>query len=120
MGKKRRLNSAKMKFNAKHANHPRMQHLSRQEEAAERVVVAASPEPEVVVVAASPEPEVVVVAASPEPEVVVVAAAPKPEVVLQEEKVEEAPKAAPKRKRTKKAPAKRRRAKKTVTQDVTT
>jgi len=50
----------------------------------------------------------------------VVAAAPKPEVVLQEEKVEEAPKAAPKRKRTKKAPAKRRRAKKTVTQDVTT
>jgi len=109
MGKKRRLNSAKMKFNAKHANHPRMQHLSRQEEAAERVVVAASPEPEVVVVAASPEPEVVVVAA-----------APKPEVVLQEEKVEEAPKAAPKRKRTKKAPAKRRRAKKTVTQDVTT
>ena len=78
MGKKRRLNSAKMKFNAKHANHPRMQHLSRQEEAAERVVVAASPEPEVVVVAASPEPEVVVVAA-----------APKPEVVLQEEKVEE-------------------------------
>jgi hypothetical protein len=109
MGKKRRLNSAKMKFNAKHANHPRMQHLSRQEEAAERVVVAASPEPEVVVVAASPEPEVVVVAA-----------APKPEVVLQEEKVEEAPKAAPKRKRTKKAPAKRRRAKKTATQDVTT
>ena len=109
MGKKRRLMSAKMKFNAKHANHPRMQHLSRQEEAAERVVVAASPEPEVVVVAASPEPEVVVVAA-----------APKPEVVLQEEKVEEAPKAAPKRKRTKKAPAKRRRAKKTVTQDVTT
>ena len=98
MGKKRRLNSAKMKFNAKHANHPRMQHLSRQEEAAERVVVAASPEPEVVVVAA----------------------APKPEVVLQEEKVEEAPKAAPKRKRTKKAPAKRRRAKKTATQDVTT
>jgi hypothetical protein len=109
MGKKRRLNSAKMKFNAKHANHPRMQHLSRQEEAAERVVVAASPEPEVVVVAASPEPEVVVVAA-----------APKPEVVLQEEKVEEAPKAAPKRKRAKKAPAKRRRAKKTATQDVTT
>ena len=98
MGKKRRLNSAKMKFNAKHANHPRMQHLSRQEEAAERVVVAASPEPEVVVVAA----------------------APKPEVVLQEEKVEEAPKAAPKRKRTKKAPAKRRRAKKTATQDATT
>ena len=98
MGKKRRLNSAKMKFNAKHANHPRMQHLSRQEEAAERVVVAASPEPEVVVVAA----------------------APKPEVVLQEEKVEEAPKAAPKRKRTKKAPAKRRRAKKIATQDATT
>jgi len=98
MGKKRRLNSAKMKFNAKHANHPRMQHLSRQEEAAERVVVAASPEPEVVVVAA----------------------APKPEVVLQEEKVEEAPKAAPKRKRTKKAPAKRRRTKKTATQDATT
>ncbi len=98
MGKKRRLNSAKMKFNAKHANHPRMQHLSTQEEAVERVVVAASPEPEVVVVAA----------------------APKPEVVLQEEKVEEAPKAAPKRKRTKKAPAKRRRAKKIATQDATT
>jgi len=50
----------------------------------------------------------------------VVAAAPKPEVVLQEEKVEEAPKAAPKRKRTKKAPAKRRRTKKTATQDATT
>jgi len=99
MGKKRRLNSAKAKFNAKHATHPRMRHLSTQEEVVE---------------------EVVVVAASPEPEVVVVAAAPKPEVVLQEEKVEEAPKAAPKRKRTKKAPAKRRRAKKTVTQDVTT
>jgi len=99
MGKKRRLNSAKAKFNAKHATHPRMRHLSTQEEVVE---------------------EVVVVAASPEPEVVVVAAAPKPEVVLQEEKVEEAPKAAPKRKRTKKAPAKRRRAKKTATQDVTT
>jgi hypothetical protein len=99
MGKKRRLNSAKMKFNAKHATHPRMRHLSTQEEVVE---------------------EVVVVAASPEPEVVVVAAAPKPEVVLQEEKVEEAPKAAPKRKRAKKAPAKRRRAKKTATQDVTT
>ena len=99
MGKKRRLNSAKAKFNAKHATHPRMRHLSTQEEVVE---------------------EVVVVAASPEPEVVVVAAAPKPEVVLQEEKVEEAPKAAPKRERTKKAPAKRRRAKKTVTQDVTT
>ena len=99
MGKKRRLNSAKAKFNAKHATHPRMRHLSTQEEVVE---------------------EVVVVAASPEPEVVVVAAAPKPEVVLQEEKVEEAPKAAPKRKRTKKTPTKRRRAKKTVTQDITT
>jgi len=110
MGKKRRLNSAKAKFNAKHATHPRMRHLSTQEEVVE----------EVVVVAASPEPEVVVVAAAPEPEVVVVAAAPKPEVVLQEEKVEEAPKAAPKRKRTKKAPAKRRRTKKTATQDATT
>jgi hypothetical protein len=99
MGKKRRLNSAKAKFNAKHATHPRMRHLSTQEEVVE---------------------EVVVVAASPEPEVVVVAAAPKPEVVLQEEKVEEAPKAAPKRKRTKKAPAKRRRTKKTATQDATT
>jgi hypothetical protein len=99
MGKKRRLNSAKGKFRVKHNTHPRMRHLSTQEEVVE---------------------EVVVVAASPEPEVVVVAAAPKPEVVLQEEKVEEAPKAAPKRKRTKKAPAKRRRAKKTVIQDVTT
>jgi len=50
----------------------------------------------------------------------VVAAAPQPEVILQEEKVEETPKAAPKRKRTKKTPTKRRRAKKTVTQDITT
>jgi len=99
MGKKRRLNSAKAKFNAKHANHPRTRYLNNQEEVVE---------------------EVVVVAAAPKPEVVVVAAAPKPEVVLQEEKVEEAPKVAPKRMRTKKAPTKRRRAKKTATQDVTT
>ena len=119
MGKKRRLNSAKMKFNAKHANHPRMQHLSRQEEVVEEVVMATT-KPEVVMPLAPPEPEVVMAPAEPEPEVVVVAAAPKPEVVLQEEKVEEAPKAAPKRKRTKKAPAKRRRAKKIATQDATT
>jgi len=98
MGKKRRLKSAKGKFRVKHNTHPRVRHLNAQEEVVEEVVVAASPEPEVVVVAA----------------------APKPEVVLQEEKVEEAPKAAPKRKRTKKTPTKRRRAKKTVTQDITT
>ena len=108
MGKKRRLNSAKGKFRVKHNTHPRVRYLNAQEEVVEEVVVAVSPEPEVVL-----QEEVV--------EKIVLAAAPKPEVVLQqEEKVEETPKAAPKRKRTKKAPTKRRRAKKTVIQDVTT
>ena len=40
MGKKRRLMSAKAKFNSKHANHPRMRYLNSQEE----VVEETSPE----------------------------------------------------------------------------
>lgn len=42
-----------------------------------------------------------------------------PEVVLQEEKVEETPKDAPKRKSTKKASTKKRRPKKTTTPEIT-
>jgi len=109
MGKKRRLNSAKAKFSAKHANHPRAQYLNRQEEVVEEVVMAITTKPEVVIVAASPEPEVVMPPVPPEPE-----------VVLQEEVVKKAPKAAPKRKQAKKAPTKRRRTKKTVVKDATT
>ena len=110
MGKKRRLNSAKAKFNTKHANHPRARYLNRKEEVVEEVVMPLAP----------PELEVVMAPAEPEPEVVLVVPSPKPEVALQEKVVKKAPKVAPKRKRTKKAPAKRRRAKKTATQDVTT
>tara|TARA_Y100000034_G_scaffold126984_1_gene179086 strand:+ start:59 stop:379 length:321 start_codon:yes stop_codon:yes gene_type:complete len=105
--------SAKAKFNSKHANHPRMRYLNSQEE----VVEETSPE----VVLQEEVVEKIVVSASPEPEVVlqekVIEKAP---VVLQKEKVDPAPKAAPKRKRVKKVTAKRRRAKKTATQDVTT
>lgn len=109
MGKKRRLNSAKAKFSAKHASHPRAQYLNSQEEVVEEVVMAITTKPEVVIVAASLEPEVVMPPVPPEPE-----------VILQEEVVKKAPKAAPKRKRAKKAPAKGRRTKKTATQDATT
>jgi len=119
MGKKRRLNSAKAKFNTKHANHPRARYLNRQEEVVEEVVMATT-KPEVVMPLAPPELEVVMAPAEPEPEVVLVVPSPKPEVALQEKVVKKAPKAAPKRKRAKKAPVKRRRAKKTATQDVTT
>ena len=110
MGKKRRLNSAKAKFNTKHANHPRARYLNRQEEVVEEVVMPLAP----------PELEVVMAPAEPEPEVVLVVPSPKPEVALQEKVVKKAPKAAPKRKRAKKAPAKGRRTKKTATQDATT
>jgi len=44
MGKKRRLNASKAKFNIKHANHPRMKHLNSQEETVAEVVVEATPE----------------------------------------------------------------------------
>ena len=47
MGKKRRLKSAKAKFSAKHANHPRMQNLNR-EDILEVEAAAVVPEPEVV------------------------------------------------------------------------
>ena len=48
MGKKRRLKSAKAKFSAKHANHPRMQNLNR-EDILEVEAAAVVPDPEVVV-----------------------------------------------------------------------
>ena len=49
MGKKRRLNSAKSKFKAKHANHPRLQYLNNQEEEMiEEVVAKTESIPEVV------------------------------------------------------------------------
>ena len=47
MGKKRRLKSAKVKFGAKHSNHPRMLHLSG-DEVPEVEVIPPEPEPEVV------------------------------------------------------------------------
>ena len=93
MGKKRRLNSSKAKFNLKHAQHPRMRHLSKQEKTVEEDIIEA-------------QPEVVIEA--------------QPEVALQEEKVEETPKVAPKRKSTKKASTKKRRPKKTTTPEITT
>ena len=92
MGKKRRLNASKAKFNIKHANHPRMKHLSKQEKTVEEDIIEA-------------QPEVVIEA--------------QPEVALQEEKVEETPKVAPKRKSTKKASTKKRRPKKTTTPEIT-
>jgi len=92
MGKKRRLNSSKAKFNLKHAQHPRMRHLSKQEKTVEEDIIEA-------------QPEVVIEA--------------QPEVALQEEKVEETPKVAPKRKSTKKASTKKRRPKKTTTPEIT-
>ena len=92
MGKKRRLNSSKAKFNLKHAQHPRMRHLSKQEKTVEEDIIEV-------------QPEVVIEA--------------QPEVVLQEEKVEETPKDAPKRKSTKKASTKKRRPKKTTTPEIT-
>jgi|ETNvirnome_2_300_1030623.scaffolds.fasta_scaffold00171_15 hypothetical protein len=49
MGKKRRLKSAKAKFSTKHASHPRMQNLNR-EEVPEVEATSPDPEPEVVVV----------------------------------------------------------------------
>jgi hypothetical protein len=100
MGKKRRLNSSKAKFNLKHAQHPRMRHLSKQEKTVEEDIIEV-------------QPEVVIEA---QPEVVIEA---QPEVVLQEEKVEETPKDAPKRKSTKKASTKKRRPKKTTTPEIT-
>ena len=92
MGKKRRLNSSKAKFNLKHAQHPRMRHLSKQEKTVEEDIIEV-------------QPEVVIEA--------------QPEVALQEEKVEETPKVAPKRKSTKKASTKKRRPKKTTTPEIT-
>ena len=48
MGKKRRLISAKAKFGAKHANHPRMQNLNR-EDILEVEAATVFPAPEVAV-----------------------------------------------------------------------
>jgi|2_EtaG_2_1085320.scaffolds.fasta_scaffold58472_2 hypothetical protein len=92
MGKKRRLNSSKAKFNLKHAQHPRMRHLSKQEKTVEEDIIEA-------------QPEVVIEA--------------QPEAILQEETLEEMPKVAPKRKSTKKASTKKRRPKKTTTPEIT-
>jgi len=89
MGKKRRLNSAKAKFQIKHSNHPRMQYLNstENEEVKEELEVVTAKESV-------------------------------PEVVLQEEKVEEKlkgtqkpkttrkPRRPPRKKATKKAAAK--------------
>ena len=87
MGKKRRLKSAKAKFEAKHSSHPRMRCLDSDEV------------PEVEAPAAAPEPEVVLqeekVEAKPEP-------APKPKTIKKPKAIKK-PRRTAKKKATKKA-----------------
>ena len=79
MGKKRRLNSAKLKFNAKHRNHPRAKLLAQKAQPAippetrqEPEIEPEEPKVEVVapeVVLKPIEPEIAVKVASPSPKV---------------------------------------------------
>ena len=92
MGKKRRLMSAKAKFNAKHSDHPRMKHL-------DSVGANAEDTP------AEPPPEVLLQE---------VEAAP------QEENAQAKQKATPKRKGTKKETTKRRKTTKKTAQSAIT
>ena len=59
MGKKRRLNSAKAKFNAKHSNHPRAKFLAQMaaKTAEPEVVEAVPPELNLKVEETAPEPK---------------------------------------------------------------
>jgi hypothetical protein len=70
MGKKRRLNTAKAKFAAKHANHPRARFLAQQRAATtEEVIpsVESAAEPIVELAAHDPEPTLTVKAVEPVP-----------------------------------------------------
>ena len=103
MGKKRRLKSAKAKFSAKHANHPRMQNLNREDIL------------EVEAAAVVPDPEVVVQEEKVEIKPKTTKKPKRAEVIVQEEKVEIKPKPTPKPKTTKKP--KRAPRKKTTKKD---
>jgi len=62
MGRKRRLNSAKAKFNAKHALHPRARLLATQRETTEDPPIVVESTPEVI---PEPTPEVPLTAKTP-------------------------------------------------------
>ena len=62
MGRKRRLNSAKAKFNAKHALHPRARFLATQKETTEEPSVVVESTPEII---PEPIPEVTLTAKTP-------------------------------------------------------